>query len=365
MIDREPIASVGVVWSQQNVDFFGRDKALDRAVLPYHGVVQALIRARIPYLPVHADHVDRDSQNLSLLILPNLAAMSDSQLGMVRRFVETGGNLIATGKTSLCDEWGDPRSDFGLGEWLGVRSTRKPAGPSLLSSTDHSYLRLLPDVGEQVYGPRAGEEPELSHPRHPVLDGFESTNILPFGGRLEGIRVDSQADVLLTLIPAFPIYPPETSWMRRARTDVAALVVRTLGNGSRIAYLSADIDRKFAQHNLPDHGDLLANLFKWAAEDSIPLQVDGPGLIDCQLYRQADHLILHLVNLTSAGTWRSPIHELIPVGPLSVRLRLPSGVAGRTVRAIVSENSLKVEIRDGWCHFKLDSIADHEVAIIS
>jgi len=365
MIDRDPVASVGVVWAQQNVDFYGRDNALTRAILPYRGVVQALIRARIPYLPVHADHVDRDSRNLSLLILPNLAAMSDSQLGMIRRFLESGGSLIATGETSLCDEWGDPRADFGLAEWLGVRSTGSHVGPNQLSSTEHSYLRLLPDLGLNVYGPRAGEEPALSLPRHAVLDGFESTNILPFGGRLEGIQVDSQADVLLTLIPAFPIYPPETSWMRETRTDLAALVVRTLGNGSRIAYLSADIDRKFAQHNLPDHGDLLANLFKWAAKDSIPLKVDGPGLVDCQLYRQADLLILHLVNLTSAGTWRSPVHELIPVGPLSIELRLPNGIAGRSARTIVSEHSLNGEIRDGWCHFELDSIFDHEVAIIS
>ena len=31
----------------------------------------------------------------------------------------------------------------------------------------------------------------------------------------------------------------------------------------------------FARDNLPDHGNLLANLVRWAAHDNIPLTVDG------------------------------------------------------------------------------------------
>ena len=34
------------------------------------------------------------------LVLPNVAAMSDGQAASVRRFVEGGGSLIATGVTS-------------------------------------------------------------------------------------------------------------------------------------------------------------------------------------------------------------------------------------------------------------------------
>jgi hypothetical protein len=61
---------------------------------------------------------------------------------------------------------------------------------------------------------------------------------------------------------------------------------------------------------------LLANLVRWAAASRIPLEVRGAGLIDCHLYRQPGRVILHLVNLTNAGAWRSPVDELIPVGSL-------------------------------------------------
>ena len=59
LIDREPIAPIGVVWSQQNMDFYGRDNADELVELPWRGMIQALVRARIPYLPVHMDHLDR------------------------------------------------------------------------------------------------------------------------------------------------------------------------------------------------------------------------------------------------------------------------------------------------------------------
>ena len=78
--------------------------------------------------------------------------------------------------------------------------------------------------------------------------------------------------------------------------------------------MPADIDRRFGQDNLPDHGNLLKNLIRWAAKDNIPLSVEGTGMIDCQLYRQPGRLVIHLVNLTNSATWRQPIHELITVG---------------------------------------------------
>ena len=117
-----------------------------------------------------------------------------------------------------------------------------------------------------------------------MLSGFEETDILPFGGVLEPLRVDAGAQVLTTFVPAFPIYPPETSWMREPKTDVPGLILNSTAGGARIAFLPADLDRRFGRDNLPDHGNLLANLVRWSAKDDIPLHVEGAGLIDCHLW---------------------------------------------------------------------------------
>src|SRR5262249_28110503 len=151
--------------------------------LPFRGMVDALVRARIPYLPVHADHIQREGPRLSVLILSNLAAMSESQCLAAKQFVERGGNLIATGRTSLYNPWGEPRANFALAELFGahvasdhrnsIEADRKRA-----SETAHSYLRLTPELSAGVYGPKTGTEPALAGRRHPVLKGFDETDIV-------------------------------------------------------------------------------------------------------------------------------------------------------------------------------------------
>ena len=370
LVNRRPVATVGLVWSQQNADFYGRDHLDELVELPRHGWTNALVRARIPYLMVHADDIARDADSLSVLILPNLAAMSDAQVEAVRRFVERGGNLIATGETARCDEWGQPRPDFALADLFGAHilqgqpASIDPVKRGWALETRHTYLLLTPELRSTAYGPKAGNEPAATGCRHPVLAGFDETDILPFGGMLEPLRVDEKAKVLATLIPASPISPPESVWLRDARADSPGLVVNGTPGGGRVIFLPADLDRRFGRDNLPDHGDLLANLVRWSAKDEFPLCVEGAGFVDCHLYRQRDRLVLHLVNLTNTGTWRAPVDELIPIGPLKVGVQLPAGIRGHRLQLLVSKRPAKTRVRDGWTRFELPSILDHEVVVI-
>ena len=363
LIDRKPVASVGVVWSQRNTDYYGRDSAADLVDAPYFGFTEALLRARIPYLPVNADYIDRDSAGFSVLVLPNVGALSDAQAASIRRFVERGGALIATGVSSLYDEWGDTRPDFALANLFGAHATGPDSGRRSRTQSSHTYLRLTPELRARVWGPKAGDEPAPVGERHPVLRGFEETDILAYGGTLEALRTDPGVIVPLTYIPPSPTYPPETAWMRTPKTDIPGLALNAAGQ-SRIAYLPADIDRRYGRDYLPDHADLLANIVRWAADGRLPLEVKGAGLIDCHLYRQPGRVILHIVNLISAGTWRGPIDELIPIGPLQIKVKLPDDVKGRTAQLLVSGARMPAGVREGWATFDLKSVSDHEVMVI-
>jgi hypothetical protein len=146
--------------------------------------------------------------------------------------------------------------------------------------------------------------------------------------------------------------------MRVPKTDIPGLVLK-----GKVAYLAADIDRRFARDGLPDHGDLLANLVRWAAGAGLPLEFTGPGLIDCNLYTQPSRAILHAVNLTNSAT-RGPIEELLPVGPFTVRLRLPAGVSGRRARLLVAGRAVATTVAQGWAAFRIESILDHEVVVV-
>ena len=374
LIHRRPLTAVGVVWSQENMDFYGRDDDDDRVMAPYYGTMQALIRARIPYIPVHADHIDRAaSDGLTVLVLSNLAAMSDAQVNQVTAFVAGGGSLVASGDVSRFTEWGDDRGDFSLAAVLGVHASGQitvdagspsdvlPAGWEVFER--HTYLRVHPSVRGRVDGPLSGDEPAPDGPRHPVLAGFDETDILGFGGKLTAVTPAADVTVPLTYIPAFPIYPPEFAWMRDPDSGQPALVVRADPAGGRVAYLAADIDRLYARYKIPDHGDLLANLVRWAAGNTVPVLVEGPGLVDCHLYHQPGRVVLHLVNLSPAG--HEPMEELFPVGPHRIAVRLPGDVNGAAAKALVRGESLPVQVTDGWAHVELPSLLDHEVLVIS
>ena len=371
LFNRNPVATVGVIWSEDNTNFYGRDEASLLVDLPTRGITQALVRARIPYISVNADHIDRDAGQLSLLVLPNIGVLTDAQIAGIRRFVEGGGGLFATGETSLYNKSGVPRSDYALGDLFGAHQEKQDKSNSIPSlrkranKTFHTYLRLTPELRKNVNSPKNGSEPEVSRERHLVLKGFEETDIIPFGSLLESIKVDSGAQVPMTFIPPFPTHPPEIAWMREPKTDIPGLILNITANGSRIAFMPADLDRQFANNNIPDHGNLLANLFRWTSKDNIPLVIDGAGLVDCNMFQQPGRLILHITNLTSAGTWRKPIDELIPIGPLSIRVKLEKDVNGEYLNLLVAGQKITAVVKDGWSHFQISSILNHEVIVFT
>jgi Hypothetical glycosyl hydrolase 6 len=378
LIDRTPVASVGVVWSQQNTDFFGRTDAAAVVDAPYTGFMHALVRARIPYLPVHVDDVAAHAGRLRVIILPNIGALSDAQADGIRRFVQTGGGLLATGYTSLFTEWGDVRQDFALADlfkchWQGDtprarrgqgQAARSGAAAFAPSPSGHTYLRLLPAYAARQDGPKAGDEAPVTGMRHPVLDGFDDTDILAYGGTLSHLTLDGGTTVPLTFIPPFPTYPPETAWMREPSTDIAGLVLSDAGAG-RVAFMPADLDRRYALEHLPDHARLLANLVRWTHGDGLPLDVTGPGLVDCHLYQQPGRLILHLVNLTSEATWRAPLDEMIRVGPFQVAVTVPGRVNVRSARLLVGGGARPVRRAGSTIRFSIDSLLDHEVVVLA
>ena len=216
LVDREPIADVAMIWSHENIDLYGRDAVHERLSLPWRGWTRALVRARMPYLPIHADDIARFAPGLKVIIAPNVGLLTPSQAGALRAFVANGGHLIATGRTGWYDESGALLSRPLLSDLLGYTTTGQTHGATEERSDHwekhalHSYMRLDPDW-------------QTSEPRHPILTPFAKTNLIPFGGQLDVI--ETAAVVLSTYVPTFPVYPPEFSWMRQPRTTIPCVTI--------------------------------------------------------------------------------------------------------------------------------------------
>jgi hypothetical protein len=388
LFDRKPVAAVGVVWSEVNNLFFGRDALKSNVIEPWEGMISALVHAGIPFIPVHADHIDRDSPGLRVLVLPNLAAMTTAQVASVRRFVAGGGALLATGQTSLRDRFGDPLEDFALADLFHAHASVEAQSNGATTEPDsgmdggsftarqamkvpawarakQNYIRLFPELRRNADGPHSHDEPAVvpGTKRHPALAGFDRTDLVMLGSEIKGIEAAPGADVLAVYVPPTPV-TPEHAWMRVDRTDIPAIVVSDVPGNGRVAFLPADLDRQYARTNNPDHAALLTNIVRWLAKSPMPVTIDGPGLWDVNLYKQPGRFVLHLGNLNSATT-RPPADEFFPIGPLRIRLELDHDTPGRQAELLVAEHPVPVR-RDGrWIEFEIPFVAMHEVVVIS
>jgi hypothetical protein len=353
------LARVGLVYSQQTGWFYGGERVGPKVEDHALGWYQALIESRIPFEMVHDRMLEgAQARGLKTLILPNIACLSDLQCKQLVEYVRGGGNLIATHETSLYDEWGVKRSDFGLANVFGVSYKRGPEGPM-----HNAYLRLEHE----------------SAGKHPLLKGLESAPRIIHGvWRLDVEARERFASPPLTLIPSYPDLPMEKVYPRVGRTDKAEVYLReTLSDRSghsdggakppasgRVIYFPWDIDRTFWEVLSVDHLKLLRNSLEWANEEEPPAVVAGPGILDVTVWRQKGSMTVHLVNLTNPMMMKGPLRELIPVAAQRVRVRLPDAAAARRVRLLAAGTSPKIERRGQYLSLTVPSVLDHEVVAI-
>ena len=333
-----PLARVGLVYSEQTRDFYGKEQAEAKVDDHVKGMYQALLEARVPFEMVHdafldPDHVDR----FKLLILPNVAALSDDQCRRLAEYVARGGSLLATFETSLYDETGAPRKDLGLRDVFQVSFEGQ-----VDRRVQNSYLALNLETRHALL---AGLE---EAPR--VINSVQRVHVRPLAGFPSPV----------TLIPSYPDLPMEHVFPRVPPTDDRQVYLRDLGR-SRVVYFPGDLDRTFWEVLSGDHARLLANAVDWATNEERPVAVTGPGLLDVAAWRQKESLTVHLVNLTNPMTMKGPYREFVPVGPITVKLRVPEGVRPRRVHLLVAETVPRTEEAAGALTVTVPSVSDHEV----
>lgn len=340
-----PLARVALLQSEQTETYHSGAAPGDRAGDHVLGMYHALVEARVPFELVHEAFLTPDRLDaFKLLILANAAALSDAQCRAIRDYVSRGGSVLATFASSLFDEVGRRRDDFGLADLFGVSFAGSIDGPM-----QNSYLSLDKD-------PRTGR-------RHPVLDGLDEAPRIINGVFRIAVRPAADFPSPLTLIPSYPDLPMEDVYPRTAHTDSRELYLRDLGR-SRIVYFPWDIDRTFWDVMCVDHLRLLRNAVAWATNEPLPVQVDGPGVLDVTVWRQASSMTVHLVNLTNPMMMKGPLRETIPVGPFRVRIRLPAGTRARKVQLLTAGTTVNNPPGGDAVTLTVPSVELHEVIAI-
>jgi hypothetical protein len=335
-----PMARIGMVFTEQNRNY-GTETWQQRNGDHSSGMYHALIEGRMPFEMVNDRLLDEDHlKQFKLLILPNIATLSNEQCDQLRKFVNSGGSILATFETSLYDQEGRRRIDFGLADLFGVSYDNGVEGPM-----QNSYLRLKKDGSSGQF--------------HPVLTDLEDAyRIINTVNMVKVIPRATFPDPV-TIIPTYPDLPMEDVYPRIPETNTRGIFLRETIKG-RIVYFPGDIDRTFWQILSADHGKLLRNAIRWALKEEPVIEVKGPGVLDVTLWRQQNSMTAHLVNLTNPMMMKGPFREFIPVGA-EVSIRIPDKTKVIAVKLLVSGKEVTWEIKEKKVELRIPQIIDHEI----
>jgi len=137
-------AKVGVVFSFPTKTYYEPGLNPTRYIAEFMGWCRVLIEKHIPFNIEIAEFLDDvTAGKYDVLILPNTACTDTKFERVIEDFVSKGGKLIASGETSLYDNRGKKKKEFGLSEVLGV---------SFLRPYEHKYFYVEDSIEPIICG---------------------------------------------------------------------------------------------------------------------------------------------------------------------------------------------------------------------
>ncbi len=295
----KPIPWAAILVSEQTRQFFAWRDIADRFLPHVFGAYRVMLEEHLPVSLLNDwDVTVEELSRYKTVILPNAAALSDTQVEALRTYVKNGGGLIATMETSLCDELGRPRKDFALADVFGVSYLGPITADASLpkDSLDENFARSLP---EEYWQQRAGAG-TLSWDQHTLLKQDELTQLVPNKtARYKGpqVRVTSPVspdELAMHLVPDAP------NGATAASEKLPAAIVRTFGKG-RVVYFAAGIDAAMFSYAYPYQRMILNAAVNWAAGEVPLVTVSAPHCVHAVFKERQDpvhgrQLVLHLFN---------------------------------------------------------------------
>ncbi len=340
--NRRSIADLAVLYPQSTVAFYRRGGGRDPAVIGtdyLQGLYYALLESRFLFDFVHQENLTVESlSRYRALLLPNAAYLRDTECETIRRYVQSGGSLLATFETSRYNEWGDPRQELGLADILGANLAGEVVGPHA-----NGYMRI-----EQ---------------RDEITAGFDGTQLLPGPEYRLPVRQREASPAILTVVPSYPAFPPEMVYPRTPHTNEPAAIFREQGQ-SRVGYFAGDVDRTLWISGNVDLGRVLQNAIRWLCRGSAsPITVTGGGLVEVFAWETEPGYALHILNYTNPHTMRAPFQHFHPLGPQQVEFRTTRHIS--SVRALKNGSSLSFHQSGGNISFVVPAVEDYEVVALT
>jgi hypothetical protein len=292
------------------------DHRYDDATAEFRGLYSALQERHVPFDVVAQEHVEEMARTgglgrYSLLILPDLGALTRELAAVLDEFTGNGGALLTTGSSAITDD------SVQLASLPAVRRTAMRSGAELLYGT---YV--------------------AAHPEPETPDVFPSP-VLPIHGAYHYLQWDDDARRALTVLAQAPYGPPEKCH-GHLPVDHPGYAVGSFGRG-RVAIVPWTVGRTYRDLGLTAVRDLVVNVVRQLLDGRESTSADLPEQVEITVHRSGERQVVHLVNLS--GLRRVNFGPPLPVRGGILRLRGADPKA--RVQALVSGRECPTRVVDG------------------
>jgi hypothetical protein len=288
----QPVTDIGVMYSKPSGEHAG-DADFANSM---SGVQRLMAENHFQYGFVSDKQLTTEKLNkFKILVMPNVVALSDEHVKVIQEWVKQGGKLIASFQTSLFDEHGEARKDFGLSEVMGV-----------------SYLNKIANTEMDCYQKIVN--------RNDLVRGMEKTALLHNGGRTLMTKSLSDAEIITGYLPKINNQPPENAFPSSWDSAYPIMVNNKYGKGESI-YFANEIEKLNYTIGHPDYDELLTNSIHHLLGHVPVLKTNAPASVHVYLNKSdsgTDTFQLSLVNTSSSS--QRPFRDLIPVENITVEL---------------------------------------------
>lgn len=349
----EPFPWAGLLVSEQTRQFHAYRDIAERFLPHVFGAFRCGMEEHLPVQLLNDwDLTAERLRSLSVIVLPNAAALSDGQVAALREYVRAGGGLMATGETSLCDEWGRPRGEFALAEVLGVSYQAWPGEPGLRPGRDANA------------GQQRSSVATLQWADHPLFDDPRLAALVP------GCSVTFRGP-MVRVSPSAGVAPAATmTLLGQPSVKLPAIVAHSFGQG-RVVYFAAAVDAALWSYAYPYQRRLLARALAWAARQPAPIRVAAPLCVQATFFTQESsprrRLIIHLFNgLNTAANHGLPAsdvplrEETVPIDNIAISF---SGKAPRLFFLEPGHRPLAADRQPGQTVIRVPRLEVHAMVV--
>ncbi len=262
--------------------------------------------------------LQEDLDDLSLIkkykviVLPDICYLTDKQVTTLTKFVEGGGGLVMTYATSLYDENGKRRNDFGLSDLARIRYHMPDE--NLTDIIHHHltyggvwdlYLKTCP--GQKVIKPPLTDRLLPTHL-------YETVDVLPGGS------------VIAEIV---------TGYENEAITP--GIIAASHGKG-KLVYISSSIGALYQQTSIIELADMIRNIIEYVSPESIPYEIEAPASsLISNMTVNGDKRVFHLINHTGSRDERilQNVYYIPPINNVTIQFRIPQGKKIKQIQLFV------------------------------